>query len=42
MRGVTITTLIADAIAESLKGVVAFDGRGKAADPTDHPLPPTE
>jgi hypothetical protein len=41
LRGVTITTLIADAIAESLKGVVAFDGRGKAADAADQPLPPT-
>lgn len=37
LRGVTITTLIGDAIAESLKGIVAFDKRGKPAEPTDAP-----
>jgi hypothetical protein len=42
LRGVTITTLIGDAIAVALKGVVAFDQRGKLADPQDHPDPPTE
>lgn len=41
LRGVTITTLIADAIAESLKGVVAFDKRGKHAEPADQPDPST-
>ncbi len=42
LRGVTITTLISDAITESLRGVVAFDGRGKSTDSTDQPLPSTE
>jgi hypothetical protein len=41
LRGVTITTLIGDAIAESLKGIVAFDKRGKHAEPDDA-TPPTE
>jgi hypothetical protein len=42
LRGVTITTLIGDAIAESLKGIVAFDKRGKLGDPTDGPDLSTE
>jgi predicted HicB family RNase H-like nuclease len=42
LRGVTITTLIGDAIAVALKGVVAFDQRGKLTEPQDHPDPPTE
>jgi hypothetical protein len=42
LRGVTITTLIADAIAESLKGVVAFDKRGKLTEADDPTAPSTE
>lgn len=40
LRGVTITTLIADAITESLKGIIAFDKndkRGKLTDPIEQP-----
>lgn len=42
LRGVTITTLIGDAITESLKGIVAFDKRGKLTEPTDPPDLSTE